>query len=203
MSNVPSPSTDDYWLHGLPTRRLTRSEVALRFLLLSVGVTLVASMVAWVLMRWIGRDTPADFQFPLAFAATTALLLFASLTIDRALRAVRRERQSLFRRWLRRSIVVGCLFMGVQSYALWTIVPQERSPGSASLGVAPFVLMLAALHGLHFLVATLFVSYITVQAHADRYDHEYHWGVTVCAWFWHALGVVWIAILAVYTIVLM
>jgi len=38
--------------------------------------------------------------------------------------------------------------------------------------------------------------YVTVQALADRYDHEYYWGVTLCAWFWHALGLVWCVILA-------
>ena len=66
----------------------------------------------------------------------------------------------------------------------------------------PFVaiVMLAALHGMHFVVAVLFLSYVTVRALADRYDHEYYWGVSVAAWFWHALGVVWIGILAVFAI---
>jgi heme/copper-type cytochrome/quinol oxidase subunit 3 len=56
------------------------------------------------------------------------------------------------------------------------------------------------LHGMHFVVALLFLCHITVQAMADRYDHEYYWGVTVCAWFWHALGVAWVAILFVMLI---
>ena len=95
---------------------------------------------------------------------------------------------------------MGSLFLGVQSFGLWTLMPHDRTAQTAQAGVTTFVLMLAALHALHFVVAVLFLSYVTVQALADRYDHEYHWGVTVCAWFWHALGVVWLAILLIFAI---
>ena len=46
-------------------------------------------------------------------------------------------------------------------------------------------------------VCVLFLCYVTVQALADRYDHEYYWGVSICAWFWHALGIAWVALLFV------
>jgi cytochrome c oxidase subunit III len=46
----------------------------------------------------------------------------------------------------------------------------------------------------------LFLVFVTVQGFADRYDHEYYWGVLVCACFWHALGIVWLAILFVLVI---
>ncbi|MFO1093983.1 MAG: hypothetical protein U0992_11835 [Planctomycetaceae bacterium] len=36
---------------------------------------------------------------------------------------------------------------------------------------------------------------MTARAHAERYDHEYYWGVSVCAWFWHALGIAWLFVL--------
>ena len=62
-------------------------------------------------------------------------------------------------------------------------------------------MVIAALHGMHFVIALLFLSYVTVQAFADRYDHEYFFGVTVCSWFWHLLAVVWCAILVVMMIV--
>jgi hypothetical protein len=41
---------------------------------------------------------------------------------------------------------------------------------------------------------------VTLGALADRYDHEYFWGVSLCAWFWHALGIVWVCILIVFVI---
>lgn len=201
MGNVFSASTNDYHLPETGTRAWTRDRIARWFFVLGIATTSAAGLVAVGLMRTLGRSGDPVFRFPIAFGVSTLLLVLGSVTIGSARRAVRWERQALFRRRLLQSVAVGAMFMGVQTYALWTILPVERSDSAASTGVAPFVLMLAALHGLHFLVATLFVSYVTVQAHAGRYDHEYHWGVTVCAGFWHALGIVWGAILAVYAIV--
>jgi heme/copper-type cytochrome/quinol oxidase subunit 3 len=201
MSNVPSTSTGDYWLPEAAPPAPSRSRIALRFFAVGTASVVTAAALTWGLIALAGRTVREEFQFPVAFIATTLMLIAGSLTISLARRAVQRERQADLRYWLRCSVVVGTVFMGVQSYALWTIIPPDRTAAGASTGVAPFVLALAALHGLHFLVATWFVAYVTVQAHAGRYDHEYYWGVTICASFWHALGIAWGAILAVYSIV--
>lgn len=183
---------------GLP---VGRTLLARRFLMIATAVVAGASAITWTLMRGLGRETPGGFAFPPAFVVSTLLLFAGSIELHRALFAVRYERQPLFRRRLTRSLIAAMLFVGVQSYALWSIMPLERSQESASIGVAPFAVMAAALHGLHFLVATFFVSYITAGAWSVRYDHEYHWGVTFCVWFWHALGAVWLAVLTVYLFV--
>lgn len=199
MTNVPSTFTGDYQTPHAD-RWTARSRVARRFFLVAIVVVAAASLIAAALMRWFGRPEGLGLQFPAAFALTTLLLGLGSGLLEGALRAIRLERQARFHRRLWQSIAIGTLFMGVQTYALWTIVPAGRSAEAASLGVTPFVLMLAVLHGLHFLVATLFVSYVAAQASLGRYDHEYHWGVTVCAAFWHVLGIAWLAVLAVYVI---
>jgi cytochrome c oxidase subunit III len=162
-------------------------------------------MVSWVVFQagmWsFGPPRPGSgLQFPLAFAASTVLLAFGSLSMNRALSLVRLERQTDFRRWLVIAAIVAATFIGVQSYGLLWMTPATRSPEETSLGVRPFVLVLAGLHAMHFCVAMLFVSVVLSRSIADRYDHEYHWGVTACAWFWHLLGVAWVAILAVFAI---
>lgn len=168
-----------------------------------VGVALVTLLfsggLAWLLMRVFGRPH-APTLFPPAFAVSTLLLLGGSLSLNKALYFVRIEKQQLFRRWLLLGLLCGGLFMGFQTFGLWTLFPEHRNPEDASLGVTAFAMALTTLHGLHFLIATLFVSFVISRAWGDRYDHEYHWGVTVCAWFWHALGIVWMAILAVFAI---
>lgn len=139
-------------------------------------------------------------QFPAAFGVSTGLLFAGSLAMGRALAFVRQERQKEFRRSLKIAAGMATLFMGVQSYGLLWMTPATRSPSETSLGVRPFVMVFTGLHAMHFFVATLFVSVVLARSIADRYDHEYHWGVTVCAWFWHALGLAWVAILAVFAI---
>jgi cytochrome c oxidase subunit 3 len=125
-----------------------------------------------------------------------------SYALQRAVRSVRQERQQQFRNWLRAALVLGSLFIGVQSYGLWSIFPQNRDASDASLGATPFIIVLVALHGIHFLVAVLFVCFVAARAAAHRYDHEYYWGVLVCSWFWHVLGIIWLGILCVFAIVL-
>lgn len=75
-----------------------------------------------------------------------------------------------------------------------------RTDYDIATGANGFVLVFVTLHGLHFFVALLCLIFVMLQAYANRYDHEYHWGVTVCSAFWHLLGLAWFAILAVFAI---
>ena len=163
---------------------------------------LLLAIAAWWLTSLIPVqqiDTP-DGYFPVAFWVSSLLLFTGSIMMSRAVSFVRLERQLPFRRSLFGALAIGGLFWGVQTYGLWVLMPHDRSAEAAQSGVNAFVVMLATVHGMHFIVAVLFLSYVTVRALADRYDHEYYWGVTVCAWFWHALGILWIGILAIFAI---
>jgi heme/copper-type cytochrome/quinol oxidase subunit 3 len=179
-----------------------QSRQALLFFVRAVLVCGAAAGVTLGLAAVFGRPAATEFWFPPAFAASSLLLLAGSISLSRAVRSVQQEKQKSFRGWLRMALVTGTLFMGVQAYGLWTLLPAERAADQASLGVTPFVLMLSALHALHLSVAVLFLSFVATRAQADRYDHEYYWGVSVCAYFWHALGIAWLFILAIFAIAL-
>lgn len=179
------------------------SRQALQFFGLATVAIGIAVVLFWLLCRRCGRlPTVERVLFPPAFAVSSTLLLLGSFSLHRAVIFVRIEKQRIFRFCLIMSLFLGSLFMGVQGYALWLIFPIERAYETATLGVTAFILCLATLHGLHFLVAVLFVAFIISRTWADRYDHEYHWGVQICAWFWHFLVIVWIAIMAVIAIAL-
>jgi heme/copper-type cytochrome/quinol oxidase subunit 3 len=90
-------------------------------------------------------------------------------------------------------------FVAVQGFGLWAMDKGGNSAQDAQLGVHGFVIMFTALHAMHFLVAQSILLWVTISAFADRYDHEYSWGVTFAAGFWHILGVVWMCILFVFT----
>ena len=168
--------------------------------LLAIGI---ATLLTWLMCRYLGRPTSTEpILFPKAFAFSTILLFFGSYSLNRSIQFVRIEKQAKFRFWLVTGLVTGALFMGIQSYGLWSMFPPQRAADEASRGVSGFVLCLATLHGLHFLIAVLFVAFVLARTFADRYDHEYYWGVRYCAWFWHFLGIVWMAILAVIAIAL-
>ena len=127
------------------------------------------------------------------------LLALGSAVLHRSLQHERIERQRPFRRCMVTALVAGTLFVGVQCYGLSSMV-RHQDPSKVATGVNSFVLAFAAMHFIHFTVAFLFVAFVTVNALADRYDHEYYWGVTVCAYFWHVLGIAWALILGIYAI---
>ncbi|TWT52033.1 Cytochrome c oxidase subunit 3 [Thalassoglobus neptunius] len=175
---------------------------ALRMVAVCVSSVILAMGLTWILQRLFGKPNVdhEGLYFPPAFAFSTLILFSGSASLSKALSHVKREQQKPFRKWLLASLVLGSLFIGVQCYALWSLFPTERTYESASVGVTAFVLCLATLHAIHFFVATMFLSLIVIRSWSDRYDHEYFWGVRACFWFWHFLGVVWIAILAVIAI---
>ena len=92
-----------------------------------------------------------------------------------------------FRRSLIGALVAGTLFVGVQSYGLKCLM-RNQVADETQTGANAFIAIMVALHAMHLSLALLFLIWVTLNALADRYDHEYFWGVRVCAWFWHGLG---------------
>lgn len=178
-------------------RTPSRGEFARWFFLVAVLVFATAGTLAWLLIDLEGADGFGG-AFPRVFWLSTVLLVCGSVALQRALGQVRVERQKPFRRALLVALLIGAAFVGVQIYGLWCLVRSRHSAEAAEVNA--FVVVLVALHALHFTVALLFLVFVTLNALADRYDHEYWWGVTVCTGFWHVLGAVWLAILAVFMI---
>lgn len=180
----------------------SRSLLARRFFVLSSGLFTAAVLVAMACIR-LSLVTPDHSVMPFAFWVSTPFLLAGSVTLQRATWLVRIQQLDTFRRWLIVSLITGTLFVGIQICGLWRLIQNQTQPGetmpeSAETGANAFVAMVAGLHGVHFVIALLFVAWITVNAFANRYDHEYSGSVAFCAWFWHTLGIVWLAILALF-----
>lgn len=179
-----------------------RSNLALCFFVLSSLSLTVGVGGAWLLIQLASREGDhSTLFFPPTFGISSALLLAGSFTLQSASWNVRLERQRIFRRRLFQSLVVGTGFVLAQTFGMWCLLGQREAAVTIGLrdGAFAFVLM----HGVHFVVALLFVVFVLLSALADRYDHEYSWGVTFCAWFWHALGIIWLVILSGFLIAIL
>lgn len=179
----------------------SRSEFAVRFAVATALLLLAAASLAASLLAIFPIPAhPGPDRFPPAFFVSSVLLLAGSISMSRARFHVRRERQIPFRRNLLISLAAGTLFVASQTYALTGLI-RHQAPEDVETGAGAFVVVIAALHAMHFVIALMFLVFVSVRAFADRYDHEYYWGVTVCTWFWHVLGIAWIAVLTVIAIV--
>lgn len=182
---------------GKTTRR--ESGFALRFIFASLAVFGLAGGLAYALIHFGNTATARSQILPPAFWLTSALLATGSVALYSASNYVRIEKQRPFRRCLLVALAAGTLFVGFQSYGLACLLSRQN-PADVATGVNAFIFVFATLHGLHFALALWFLVFVTLRAFADAYDHEYSWGVTVCGWFWHFLGAVWLCILAVFLI---
>jgi cytochrome c oxidase subunit 3 len=176
------------------------SRLAVRFILVSAGVYTVALSLAAALIHLVPSQVAAGrVVFPPAFWLTSVLLALGSILLQHASHCVRIERQKPFRRSLVIAIVIGTLFVGFQTFGLVSLFRNQVAE-DVQTGANAFIGVIGALHAMHFSLALLFLVWVTLNALADRYDHEYYWGVTLCAWFWHGLGIVWVCILVVLAI---
>ena len=171
------------------------------YVVVACAITLAGGLAGLLIHLTPPGHVGGDSGFPPAFPISTVLLAAGSGWLVRAVQQVRRERQRAFRRSLVLALGAGVLFVGVQSWGLWWL-GRQQNPAAAQTGANAFVLVFAVLHAIHFTVALLFLAWVTLRALADRYDHEYYWGVSLCGYLWHALGIVWLVILAVLVIAL-
>ena len=87
-----------------------------------------------------------------------------------------------------------------QSYGMSALVKSISPQLEMQTSIHGMVIMFAAIHAMHFIVAQSILLWVTLSAFADRYDHEYYWGVTFACWCWHVLGIVWRGILCIFAI---
>ncbi len=195
MTSSDASVRPDYPQYGqLPSRLL------LGVIVCGSGVYAAALGLAAALWRLFPPDFSAEeIVFPPAFWPSSVCLAAGSFFLQQAWESVRRERQRWFRGHLVAGLVSGTLFIGVQTYGLACLIRNQR-PAEVETGVNAFVVMLTALHAIHFTLAMLCLLVVTLQAFAQRYDHEYHWGVAFCAWFWHSLGFVWLGVLFIFLV---
>lgn len=179
------------WLpHGVEERTVT-PRFALAFFAVTVAVACAAGLWSWTLIRlWPDVPPPGTVRFPLAFFWTTLLLLAVSGCLEAARDAVRHERQAALRRWLIAALASATAFCGTQTFGIRALILSHR-PEDTAVGLNAFVVALTAMHALHVSVAVLFLVFATLQAWRGRYDHEYYFGIVVCAWFWHVLAAAW------------
>jgi cytochrome c oxidase subunit 3 len=174
--------------------------MAVRFIVVSAIVYAACLSLAAALIHFLPPHiNPGRVVFPAAFWFTTALLAIGSGSLQYGVSCVQRERQTPFRRSLLVALVAGTLFVGIQTYGLQCLI-RNQLPDEVQTGANAFIVVIGALHAIHFSLALLFLVWVALSALADRYDHEYSWGVTLCAWFWHGLGIIWLGILAILAI---
>ncbi len=184
FSNRATPSVDP----GVAT-------FAFRILLASLSMIFLATLVAYAIVRgsnevWRTSEMPT---LPLGLLASTVLLIGVSAALERARRQFRDNDPQRARVALQIAGVASVAFLVGQALN-WQQMNVPAGP-VRTLYVFTFY-MLTGTHALHAIGGLVPLALVMWRAERGEYSSSNHHGVTLCAQYWHYLGVVWLVLLA-------
>lgn len=185
---VPDPPSPPPPTPGIPGA----GTLAMKLFLASLSMLFLTSMVAYAVVRmrapvWPPPGLPA---LPDGLWVSTAILLLTSLTLHRALTAIRRGRPVDLKQWLLASLALGLSFL-VAQWLNWTeLFRQHLTPRTHLYGFTFF--LLTGLHAAHVVGGLVPLAIVTARAMRNVYRRDAHQGVLHVVMYWHFLDVVWI-----------
>jgi heme/copper-type cytochrome/quinol oxidase subunit 3 len=130
-------------------------------------------------------------------AFMTFLLICSSVTMVKALSAIKHGDEKGLRNFLALTMLGGATFLGMQGYE-WTKLMLEgvfvsQNPfGSSLFGTTFFVL--TGFHGCHVFSGVVYLSCICGQGMRGKYSAERYNPVEIVGLYWHFVDLVWILV---------
>jgi heme/copper-type cytochrome/quinol oxidase subunit 3 len=171
--------------------------LAMWLFLASDGMTFSGLLMGHLVLRAQNTNwpSPADHLALTLGVVMTALLLGSSVTMVKALVAVRENARQRFSRFLLLTIIAGVLFLVLQAYEwnhlLHAGMTASTNPWGAPLFGATFY-TLTGFHGLHVLGGVMYLSCILLSGRQKTVLASYHDRVEIAGLYWHFVDVVWI-----------
>jgi heme/copper-type cytochrome/quinol oxidase subunit 3 len=165
----------------------------MRLFLVSLFMLFGAAMVGYAFIRLAGKNSPppGSLHFPRLLWLSTALVICVSLTMSRAVSAVRREKQAAFRIWVALSLALAIGFLLVQAPAMGVLLIEHKRLRAAHMFLYGLVFFLILLHALHVLGGMIALLRVGFRSWQGAYDHEHYQPVRHTAWYWHFLDLIW------------
>ena len=168
--------------------RLSQTKVGLRFLISAMSVLFFLVCVAYVV-----RMKVADWQAlpePWLLWFNTALLVFSSISMQRAVLAARLEQTTRSRNWFLAAGLFAWAFLAGQLW-VWQLL-NDSGYFLATNPANTFFYMMTALHGLHLLGGLGVWVYSILKMRQDFEIIAVRSSIQLCATYWHFLLGVWI-----------
>ncbi|HEU4648904.1 MAG TPA: cytochrome c oxidase subunit 3 [Gemmatimonadales bacterium] len=154
-----------------------------------------ASLFAYLLFSYFYLGSISRAPWPLAAPSlrlalpNTIILLVSSATMWWSDRAIRQGRAGRLRAGLLITLVLGIIFLFVQSleYRAKQFTPTTDAYGSLFFTITGF-------HGAHVAVGLLMILVVLLRAWLGHFDAEHRLAVTNTAMYWHFVDVVWLAV---------
>lgn len=173
--------------------------------LLMLSVFFAASILLFVLYVVLRVSPeaglrPDSFYLPRSFVPSTILLVGVSGALEWSLRAARSNRSNVLRVASIAALIMGILFMAIQSEGMYRLVTAASEARSLRNSLYALTFVLAFLHALHVVGGVVGLVITAINANRDKYDRERNFALRFCTLYWHFLDVVWVLLLASFII---
>jgi heme/copper-type cytochrome/quinol oxidase subunit 3 len=145
-----------------------------------------------------GWPVSADILGVQLTALMTFLLICSSVTMVKALAAIREGDRSGLVKFLLMTVAGGALFLGLQAYE-WNHLMHAKEMtlthlhGQESLFGTTFYI-LTGFHGMHVFSGVVYLACIAVQGMRGKYTADNSNPVEIAGLYWHFVDLVWILI---------
>jgi cytochrome c oxidase subunit 3 len=169
---------------------LTARQLGVIVLLCSMSVLFTATIIGF----WFTRLNAEQFRapglpdLPNGLLLSTLLIALTSLSIWQAQRSIKTNALEAVKRWLLAAGAWATLFLLTQSANWFAMRPPSDAP---SLYLSTFYI-LTGVHALHVLGGFVPLGFVVHHATTRKYSSSAHEGLSLCAQYWHYLGVVWL-----------
>lgn len=197
---LPPPGGDGDGPEPAPGRPLDNLRVALLFFMGAESMFFAALISALFILRLGMPVWPPPLQPRLPVGVTTAntvVLLFSSVAMVLAGRALARDDRRNLVRWLTVTAILGGIFLAVQGHEWVQLVRFGLTMSSSTYGTTFYTLI--GTHALHVVGALIWLLTLLGLAAAGRVSRARGTMVRGCVLYWHFVVGLWpILFVAVY-----
>lgn len=168
-----------------------------------VAIGSILMMFAGLTSAYIVKRSQASWlmiEIPMMFWYSTATILASSVTVQLALKALKKREMINYRRLLAVTAVLGVLFIVLQVAGFSQFAAQDiRLVGAGSNASYSFLLAISGLHGIHVLGGVVALVVIAIRALNSSTKSYSTVPLEIAATYWHFVDALWIYLFIFFT----
>ncbi|MFN8155196.1 MAG: cytochrome c oxidase subunit 3 [Bacteroidia bacterium] len=181
-----------------------KPKIATQKIILGIGIASIVMLFAGLTSGYIVRQAEgrwASFELPMAFYASSVIILLSSVTHHMAVMAVKKNRLQEVKRMLILTLGLGLGFVFTQFLGWNELVKNGVYFVDKTTPSGSFFFVITGLHLAHLFFGILALIVTSAKSIRERYNSENYLGISLSAIYWHFLDALWIYLfvfLAVY-----
>lgn len=173
-------------------RKSKSSKLILLFAMVSMTMMFAGLTSAFVVSK-SRADWLQNFQIPIAFYYSTAVIIGCSVTFFLAKKAIEKNNRSAVTAYLLGTLALGVLFVILQFAGFGQIIESGYyMTGQGSSITTTFLYVIALMHLLHLAGGLISLLIIIYNHFKQKYNPTQTLGIELGAMYWHFLDLLWV-----------